>query len=297
MFEAPERGAVVRFDELNPTWNTMHAREPGHMRWIVTYYGGSEGYINDNPETGLLSDRTVTGMMWLAAGNRQFGVHEHTITEIYVILKGRVESIEPGRRQLAGPLDCLYMPPGAPHAVRAVGDEDVLLLWCHDENERIGKSQYYDESDGRWSSATPAVRHIPWAALEPDWSAPGAREGGTARFATAWVGASKGDSPAVDNARVSLGLTTIPPGNRHVPHTHPFAEHYVVVDGLAAVLGSERGEVLGRYDYVGFAAGQEHGLRAVGTDPLRVLWLQEDAGGDTSYGTFRSGSQARAGKG
>jgi mannose-6-phosphate isomerase-like protein (cupin superfamily) len=283
MFEAPPKGAVVRFDELSPTWTTMHAREPGHMRWLVTYYGGAEGYINENRETDLVSDRTVTGMMWLGAGNRQFGVHEHTVTEIYVILKGQVESIEPGRRQLAGPLDCLYMPPGAPHAVRAVGDEDVLLLWFHDENEEIGKSQYYDEGDSRWSSATPAVQHVRWADLQPNWSAPGARTGGTMRWWASWAGAAAGEfaiDPAVGapNKRVGLGATMIPPGNAHVPHAHPFAEHYVVLSGRAAVHGADPGRILGPNDYVGFAAGQVHGLRAVGTEPLQVLWLQEETG-------------------
>ena len=152
MFEAPSDGAVVRFDSLDPRWGTMHAREPGHYRWLISYYGGGEGYLNENRSTGLISDRGHAGIMHLTSGCRQFGVHEHTVTEIYVILQGEVESIEPGRTQKAGPLDALYMPPKAPHAVRASGDEDVVLFFCHDAGEQIGKSIYYDESDDRWSS-------------------------------------------------------------------------------------------------------------------------------------------------
>lgn len=288
MFLAPPDGAVMRFEEINPTWNTMHAREPGHIRWIISYYGGGEGYINDNPENGLFSDRTAAGMMWLAAGNRQFGVHEHTMTEIYVILKGRVESIEPGRRQQAGPLDVLYMPPQAPHAVRAVGEEDVLLLWAHDENELWGKSQYYDESDSRWSDGTPAVQVVRWADLAPRWDAPGAREGGTMRWWAAWAGGTGSEFPiepgvGAESSRISLGSTVLPPGNSHVPHSHPFAEHYVVVSGRAAVVGGDPSTILGPHDYVGFSAGQVHALRAVGTEPLHVLWFHEDVGGGTRY--------------
>jgi hypothetical protein len=39
MFEAPSDGAVVRFDDLDPRWNTLHAREPGHYRWLISCYG------------------------------------------------------------------------------------------------------------------------------------------------------------------------------------------------------------------------------------------------------------------
>lgn len=289
MFEAPSDGAVIRFDELQPTWNTMHAREDGHIRWITSYYGGTSGQINDNPETGLVSDRTAAGMMWLAAGNRQFGVHEHTVAEIYVILQGQVESIEPGRTQQAGPLDCLYMPPQAPHAVRAVGDEDVVLLWCHDENERTGLSQYYDEEDDRWGSGTPAVKLVRWSDLESRQDGPGALVGGTMRRSAKWVGSPDGDFP-VDPAvsavseRISIGCTVIPAGNAHVPHAHPFAEHYVVLQGRAMVSGSESRAILGTRDYVGFAAGSTHAVRAVGVEPVHLLWIQEEIStGGTTY--------------
>jgi mannose-6-phosphate isomerase-like protein (cupin superfamily) len=290
MFEAPSDGAVVHFDDLDPRWNTMHAREAGHHRWLVSYYGGEDGYLNENRETGLISDRGHAGIMHLSAGCRQFGVHEHTITEIYVILEGEVESIEPGRTQKAGPLDVLYMPPQAPHAVRASGDEDVVLFFCHDANEQIGRSVYYDESDDRWSSGSPQVQVVRWSELQSRRDAPGAEVGGTMRAWAAWAGAVDGDAPitpaAAANDKVTLGTTLIPPGNAHVPHAHPFAEHYLVVSGRAAVLGRGDGEILGPRDYVGFAAGTPHGLRAVGVQPLRVLWLQEgQSTGETTYET------------
>ena len=67
-------------------------------------------------------------------------------------------------------------------------------------------------------------------------------------------------------------------------HSHPFAEHYLVISGRAAVLGREDGLILGPRDYVGFAAGTPRGLRAVGVEPLRVLWLHEEQGdGVTIY--------------
>jgi mannose-6-phosphate isomerase-like protein (cupin superfamily) len=288
MFEAPSDGAVVRFDSLDPRWGTMHAREPGHYRWLISYYGGGEGYLNENRSTGLISDRGHAGIMHLTSGCRQFGVHEHTVTEIYVILQGEVESIEPGRTQKAGPLDALYMPPTAPHAVRASGEEDVVLFFCHDASEQIGKSIYYDESDDRWSSATPQVQVVRWSELRSRRDKPGANVGGTMRSWTAWAGAAGGDAAIGPNAAandlVSLGTTEILPGNAHAVHSHPFAEHYVVISGRAAVLDRDDGAILGPRDYVGFASGTLHGLRAVGVEPVRVLWLQEGQGdGVTSY--------------
>ena len=115
---------------------------------------------------------------------------------------------------------------------------------------------------------------------------PGAEVGGTLRSWTAWVGTPAGDAAitpdAAANDKVSLGTTAIEPGNAHVVHAHPFAEHYVVISGRAAVIGREDGAILGPRDYVGFAAGTPHGLRAVGIEPLRVLWLQEEQGDDTT---------------
>jgi citrate synthase len=53
----------------------------------------------------------------------------HSVTEIYVILKGGVESFDGvGRVHRAGPLDCLYIPAGVPHGVRAVLEVAYLLM-------------------------------------------------------------------------------------------------------------------------------------------------------------------------
>ncbi|QEC48505.1 cupin domain-containing protein [Baekduia soli] len=283
-------GNVVRADDLVPTWNNPHAREPGYLRSIISYYGGVEGFVNDNPETGLLSERTVAGLMWLPVGSRQFGVHQHTITEIYIILQGQVESIEPGRRHVAGPMDCLYMPPGAPHAVRTAGDEDVVLLWCHDAQEPLGSSTYFDEDDPRFTADSPSVELVRWEDLEPRSDAPGARVGGTLRSEVVWAGPETGEQPVAPgvgavNDKITLGCTILPPGNVHVAHAHPFAEHYIVASGRAAVVGDEAPvTVLGPMDYVGFDAGVPHALRAVGYEPLRLITFQESgAGGSATY--------------
>jgi quercetin dioxygenase-like cupin family protein len=112
------------------------------------------------------------------------------------------------------------------------------------------------------------------------------------RSSIGWAGPARGEmavDPAVSASsdRVFLGSTALPPGNAHVPHAHPFTEHYVVVSGRAAVLGDATSRALEPLDYVGFQPGEVHGLRAVGTEPLRLLWLQEEIrpeGGGSEYG-------------
>jgi mannose-6-phosphate isomerase-like protein (cupin superfamily) len=220
--------------------------------------------------------------MWLPVGNRQSGVHIHSITEIYVILRGRVESIEPGgRRQIAGPFDCLSMPPGAPHAVRAIGPEDVLLLWVHDELEEAGGSEYFEESELGHSEGMPEVQFVPWDSMSPHWDLPQAKVGGHLRWTASWVGGGEGfehynrDVGAV-NGRVSLSALVIPPGNSEVPHAYATPRQYLVVSGRALVLGENHGPPLEPLDLVVLPPNIPHAVRAVGTDTLRLISFHEE---------------------
>ena len=274
--------AVVRGDGLTPTRWTPHATEPGYLRWITSYVGGRPGYINNNPETGLISDRTITGLMWLPAGNRQFGVHIHTVTEIYVILRGHVESIEPkGRRHTAGPMDCLYIPKGAPHAVRAVGDEDVLLLWVHDGLELPSAVRYFEHEDDAPEENAPPVQLIRWDALEPRWTMPGARVGGSLRRAVSWVGGAPGlvnfnREVGTTSDRLAMGATIVLPGNSQPVHTHTVPEHVLVLRGRAELTGYPQEATLKPLDFLLAPPGIPHGLRAVGDEPLYLLWIHEE---------------------
>ena len=123
---------IVRNRDLEPYWGVFRAKEPGFMRLLITWMGGPDGTINTNPGVAIESRHCAVGLMDMGPGNRQPGVHTHTMTEIYVILQGMVESFDGvGNRHLAGPLDCLYIPKGVPHGVRTVGDAHVKLLWVN----------------------------------------------------------------------------------------------------------------------------------------------------------------------
>ena len=269
---------IVRADDLEPTWTVKQAKEPGFMRSLITWVGGPEGYINTNPGVAVETERCVIGLMRMPAGNRQAGVHVHSVTEIYVILKGRCESFDgEGRRHVAGALDCLYIPAGVPHGVRTAGDEELELIWVHDAIERWGVSTYL-EGPGPFP-VKDEVRLIRFDDLEPQWTAPGAKDVGTLRWTVNWVagpeGRDRGAGFAATNPRMALGLTVVSPWNRHLPGLHAGDETTVVLSGAAIVeIGDDR-QRIGRLDAIHRPAGCESGLRNAGDAPLYLLWVRE----------------------
>ena len=271
---------VVRNKDLEPSWSVKQAKEPGFVRSLVTWVGGPEGYINTNLGASVISQNCAIGLMRMPVGNRQAGVHVHSVTEIYVILKGEAESFDGvGNVHRAGPLDCLYIPAGVPHGVRTVGDTDLELIWLHDAIERAGVSVYLD-GPGPFA-AEDTVQLVRFVDLEPDWSSDKAKEGGHLRWNANWVAgrnhSNHNPNEAIPNDRLSVGVTVIAPGNAHVVHQHPFAEAYVVIRGEAAFRQQHETIQLGRLDAVYFAPKTPHALRNSGDDALYLLWAYERA--------------------
>jgi mannose-6-phosphate isomerase-like protein (cupin superfamily) len=249
------------------------------VRSLTTWVGGPEGYINSNLGTSVISGRCAVGLMRMPIGNRQPGVHVHSITEIYVILKGEVESFDGvGRVHRAGPLDCLYTPAGVPHAVRAVGNEDLELVWLHDGIEKLGVSTYL-EGDGPFP-ANEEVSLIPFSHLKPNWSNPRADEAGFARWSASWVGGPDGyvnynRGHAALNERIGVGLTVIMPGSQQVPHSHPDGEIYVLLKGRGVARIEGEMVELGPLDGIYYPAGEVHAISNPAEVPLYVMWVHE----------------------
>ena len=265
---------VIRFRDLEPTWSTRRAREPGFMRWLVTWVGGPAGHVNTNPGVAIESSQCAIGLMALPRGQRQSGRHVHGVTEIYVILDGVVEGFDAsGHIHRAGPLDCTSIPPGCPHGVRNCGTDDVLLVWVHDGIERDGVSAYYP--DDHVFGDVPGIDLVRFADLLPDWSAPGAREPGTMRWSVNWVGSPTGPDAggAVRNGRVSVGMTVLEPGHRIPALALPVTRFCLVIQG-EAILDHDAGTIaLGRLDGVQVQAGKAAALRNDGPASLHLLWV------------------------
>jgi mannose-6-phosphate isomerase-like protein (cupin superfamily) len=269
---------IIRFRDLEPSWNTKQAKEPGFMRWLVTWLGGPAGHINTNPGTAIESTRCAVGMMHLPRGQRQAGKHTHGVTEIYVVLQGELEGFDAsGRPHRAGPMDCTYIPPGCPHGVRNCGLEDVVLIWVHDGIERNGTAIYYP--DDHEFGDVPPIELVRFADLAPDWSGPGTKEPGTMRWTVNWVGGPPGssnpDPAAIPNPRVSIGMTVLEPGHRIPSAALPVSRLYLVVDGEAITHIGAGTVSLGRLDGLHIPAGEAVGLRNNGPGSLRLLWTDE----------------------
>ena len=270
---------IVRFHDLEPSWGTKQAKEPGFMRWLVTWVGGPEGHINTNPGTAVESHRCAAGMMYLPRGQRQAGVHTHGVTEIYVVLRGELEGFDAsGHPHRAGPLDCTYIPAGCPHGVRNSGMEDVVLVWVHDGIERNGTAVYYP--DDHVFGDVPSIELIRFADLEPDWSGPGALVPGTMHWSVNWVhgaGATTHDTlrGAIRNDRINIGQTVLEPGHK-LPNAALAVTRLWLVTGGAAIVNTGMGnEILGELDGLHVPAGDKVAIRNNGPEALRLLWVDD----------------------
>lgn len=248
---------------------------------LITRVGGPEGYINTNPVQAARSQNATIGLMRMPVGNRRAGVHVHSVTEIYVILKGAAECFDGvGNLHRAGPMDCLYIPRSVPHGVRSLGDTDLELIWLHDAIERNGVSVYLD-GPGPFA-AEDEVRLISFRDLVPDWGQAEAKMGGTRRWVAHWVAATgaANHNPGVAqvNETLALGVTAILPGNTAPAHEHAFAETYIIIAGTAGVRQADRVEHLGRLDAVRFEPGTSHAVRNTGDQTLYLLWAHEKPG-------------------
>jgi mannose-6-phosphate isomerase-like protein (cupin superfamily) len=265
---------IVRNADLEPTWTVLRAKEPGFMRSLVTWMGGPDGYINTNPRVAIESRYCAVGRMDMRPGNRQPGVHVHTVDEIYVILEGEAESFDGlGRCHRAGPLDCLYIPKGVPHGVRTVGDTTLRLLWVNDDIERWGVSVYLEGPGPH--PAKDEVQLVPFRDLAPSRSGDRARDRGFQRWSVSWVereSAGQSRNPAVSrqSSRLGLELTVVEPHNRMLD-AGAGARLHVVVKG-SATLASDGGPIaIDTQDAIFCASGERFDLQAVSGVPLHVV--------------------------
>ena len=268
---------IIRFRDLEPTWSTRQAREPGFMRWLVTWVGGPTGHINTNPGVAVESSQCAIGMMYLPHGQRQAGRHVHRVTEIYVVLDGTLEGFDTsGHLHRAGPLDCTSIPAGCPHGLRNCGMDDVLLVWVHDNVERNDVAAYYP--DEHIFGDVPSIDLVRFADLLPDWTAPGAREPGTMRWSANWVGGLAGSpgsdsTSSVHNERVSVGITVLEPGHRTPAAGLPVTRFCLVTKGEAIVDLDAGATTLARLDGIQVPAGEAVALRNNGPASLHLLWV------------------------
>ncbi|MCJ1297793.1 hypothetical protein MMC08_000581 [Hypocenomyce scalaris] len=267
---------IVPFDGLKEIYTVPGAREGGYLRYLKSWVGGPEGYVNPNLNLGaIVAEDSSVGYMKLMTGCRQKGVHSHGVVEIYIILKGEIEGYDgKGHTHHGGPMDCIYIPTGVPHAVRNSGREDLELLWIHDGLEKKSNiTYYYTEAE---TPKLGGVEVIKFNNLEPHWGAPKARESPFLRYMISYVAGGDGyinfdPGRAYISQKCALGLLVIYPGNEQVPNSLPGNQCYVVVQGTAVVAGKN----LNRLDALWVPAKTVHTIKNPGSELLWLFWTHE----------------------
>ncbi|KAL3474472.1 RmlC-like cupin domain-containing protein [Aspergillus californicus] len=272
---------IIRYSDLEPQWHVPGAKEPGFIRYLISWVGGPPGYVNPNKDVAAISQEVVVGLMNLPMGQKQKGIHYHSVAEIYIILRGELEGYDgTGHITRAGPLDCMYIPAGVPHGVRNRGTGDCDLIWIHDGIEKIGTSVYYMDGEVPDTPQVDEISVIPFNELEPNYSCPRAKEIEFMRWVVNWVGGPDGfdnfnRGVGVVSDRVAIGTTVLPPGQKSVPYCLQDGEIYVVLRGKALLNLGAGDREMGTLDGAYIAAGQIHSVRNHGEEPLYLMWVHE----------------------
>ncbi|OQU93629.1 Cupin domain-containing protein [Cladophialophora immunda] len=273
---------IIRYRDLEPKWHVPGAKEPGFIRYLINWIGGPDGHINPNKEVARVSEKTVVGLMNLPVGQMQKGLHYHSVTEIYIILRGELESYDgKGQTHRAKALDCIYIPKGVPHGVRNCGTEDCDLIWVHDGIEKIGTSVYFMDGVVPASYEQPDdIYFVSFTDLKPFYGLYRGQEPEFQRWAISWVGGGDGfenynRDVALASDKVTIGMTVLGPGQKSVPHRHEDGELYVVIKGKVVANVGNGNEECAKLDGVYFPERVLHGIRNHGDEPACLLWVQE----------------------
>lgn len=276
---------VVRYKDLEPQWHVPGAREPGFMRWLKSWVGGPPGYVNPNKEKTIYNQNCVVGMMNLFKGQQQKGLHYHSITEIYVILKGELESYDgKGEKTYAGPLDCIYIPAGVPHGVRNSGDEDCELIWVHDGIEKIGTSVYYMDGIVTGPPQVEDISMVRFQDLQKSLDSQAANGGRATNANISWVGGisdqhiNHNPGIAIPSDRVGIGMTVIKPGQSIPMSPITVGTCYLVMEGQATFSGTSESYEVTRLDGIWVPPRQVHKVSNSGEVELRLMSVYENAG-------------------
>ncbi|TCZ51108.1 cupin domain-containing protein [Roseicella aquatilis] len=159
--------------------------------------------------------------------------------------------------------------------MRAVGEEDLELVWVHDGIERNGVSVYL-EGEGPFP-AEREVQLIRFADLRPGGSS---SDGGDAGWSVTWVAGPAGSpnhnpAQAAANGRVGIGMTALAPGETLDLPGHGGPRLAVVIAGTATVEVEGGPTGLGPLDALHCQAAAACTLGNRGSAPLWVLWVDE----------------------
>lgn len=130
---------------------------------------------------------------------------------------------------------------------------------------------------------TPTQRIVRNRDLEPSWGVLRAREAGFMRSLITWMGGPEGyintnPGVAIESRHCAVGLMDMGPANRQPGvHTHTIDEIYVILEGQCESFdGVGNRHLAGPLDCLYIPKGVPHGVRTIGDQPLKLLWVNDD---------------------
>jgi len=60
-----QKTSIVRFRDLEPSWHVLAAKEPGYMRWLISWVGGRDEFVNLSLGKAVENEEIYVGYMHL----------------------------------------------------------------------------------------------------------------------------------------------------------------------------------------------------------------------------------------
>ncbi len=185
-------------------------------------------------------------------------LHAHRQAETDYVVSGSARLRMRERVVNVGPGTCVYLAPGAPHALEVVGSEPLCYLRtfaCERLEAPVERIAIADDGTLAEPSIT-AERDVAWRSVEPS-------KGFRIRV-----------KRLVENAvEVMAGVGELDPGVHYTRHYHDQPELYFILAGAGVLQGADSEAELVPGSAVYLRSREVHGVDSIGDTPLRLLWV------------------------
>lgn len=117
---------LIPFIDLEPNWSASRAKEPGFLRWSVSWVGGQTTGANYNPGRAVPNERVGISLTVVQAANRMSG-EAAAGNRLMVVVRGAGLVAVGGKPEVVGAQDAIFCPAGEPLNLRALHDAPLVV--------------------------------------------------------------------------------------------------------------------------------------------------------------------------